>query len=335
MSAGRTCAIPLLLFAAACGDPVGPGGACPGEGATLALGFYAFFDPVSYSASPDPQAAGFRRHLGYEADLLNALEIAMGLTFERQPVAEWPGIWLLPATPEFDIAGGGITILESRTVNDAGESVVAFTAGHIAFRQSLLVRSADAARLSAYEELTSAVRVGVLPGTTGEARLLEITGIVDSAGALRAGTRVDTPRGVVVADGSTAFTITAALVSPVLLGRTRLFPPSEGMPEVVYLGRDTGEAELLRALADGTIDAVARGEIGNGEAAHASSGAFVVAARDSLAELGGFTVADDERAVLACLNERIDWLTDERRIGYPEWRADPQVFHRRAASAGG
>ena len=76
----------------------------------------------------------------------------MDLTFERQPVAEWPGIWLLPATPEFDIAGGGITILESRTVNDAGEGVVAFTAGHIAFRQSLLVRSADAARLSAYEE---------------------------------------------------------------------------------------------------------------------------------------------------------------------------------------
>lgn len=324
-----TSAAPFLLLAAACGDPTGPGGACRAE--NLTLGFYAFFDPVSYSASPDPQATAFRMHLGYEADLLSALEIATDLSFARQPVADWPGIWLLPATPEFDIAGGGITILESRTVNAAGERAVAFTSGHIAFRQSLLVRSEDAARLSAYSELTSAVRVGVLPGTTGEARLLEITGIVDSAGALRTGTRVDTPGGLVVADGTAAFTITAAVVSSVLEGRTRLFPAAEGMPEVVYLGRETGEAELLRALSDGTIDAVARGEVGNGEAAHASGGAFVVADRDTLAEFGGFTVAADEHALLACLNEQIDWLTDGRRIGYSEWRVDPQIFRRRAA----
>lgn len=321
--AGRTFALPLLLLSAACGDPTGPAGLCPDEGARPTLGFYPFFEPVSYSASPDPQAPGFRRHLGYEADLLSALEIATGLSFERQPVAEWPGIWLLPATSEFDIAGGGMTILESRTVNDAGERVVAFTTGHIAFRQSLLMRSADAARISAYDELTNAVRVGVLPGTTGEARLLEITGIVDSSGTLRRGTRVDTPRGTVVADGTAAFTITAAVVSPILLGRTRLFPPSEGMPEVLYLGRETGEAELLRALADGTIDAVARGEVGNGEAARAAGGAFVVAVRDSLAEFGGFTVPVTERALLACLNDQIDWLTDERRIGYPEMARRP------------
>jgi hypothetical protein len=53
-------------------------------------------------------------HLGYEADLLTALEAMEGarLSFQRSPVAEWPGIWLLPATPDVDIAGGGITILE-------------------------------------------------------------------------------------------------------------------------------------------------------------------------------------------------------------------------------
>ena len=248
----------------------------------------------------------------------------------EEPVAEWPGIWLLPATPEFDIAGGGITILESRTVNDAGARVVAFTTAHIAFRQLLLVRSEDAARISAYDALTSAVRVGVLPGTTGEARLLEITGFVDSTGALRTGTRVETPQGTLVADGTAAFTITAAGVSPALLGRTRLLSPAEDLPEVVYLGREAGDGELLTALADGTIDAVARGEVGNGEAAHASGGAFVVAAWDSLAEYGGFTVDADDRALLACLNARIDWLTDDRRIGYPEWRVDPSVFRQRA-----
>ena len=323
------CAAVALSLVAACADPTGPGRAgCPAEGVTLTLGFYPFFEPVSYTSS-DPQAPGSGRHLGYEADLLSAVEVT-GLSFKRQPVAEWPGIWLLPATPDYDIAGGGITILESRTVNEAGERAVAFTSGHIAFRQSLLVRSEDAARISAYDDLTSAVRVGALPGTTGEARLLEITGIVDSTGALRPGTRVETPRGTLVADGTAAFTITAAVVSPALLGRTRLLPPAEGMPEIVYLGREAGEGELLTALSDGTIDAVARGEVGNGEAAHVSGGAFVVTALDSLAEYGGFTVDADDRALLACLDERIGWLTDDRRIGYAEWRADASVFERRA-----
>ena len=78
-----------------------------------------------------------------------------------------------------DIAGGGITILESRTRNAAGEVAVAFTSSHIAFRQSLLVRAADAERLSTHEGLTREVRVGVLRGTTGEARLLQITRLAD------------------------------------------------------------------------------------------------------------------------------------------------------------
>lgn len=49
-----------------------------------------------------------------------------------------------------------------------------FTAGHIEFRQSLLVRAADAQRLGRHRDLTDADRVGVLAGTTGEARLLEL-----------------------------------------------------------------------------------------------------------------------------------------------------------------
>jgi len=102
----------------------------------------SFFVPVSYSAEPDPDSPGFANHMGYEADLLTALEAMEGRSpaFLRRPIADWPGTWLLSATPEFDIVGGGITILGSRTLDATGRRVVAFTSGHIAFRQSLLTR---------------------------------------------------------------------------------------------------------------------------------------------------------------------------------------------------
>ena len=97
-----------------------------------------------------------------------------------------------------------------------------------------------------------------------------------------------------------------------------------------HLSDDLGEAELLAALADGRIDAVARGEIGNSDAAFASGGQFAVVALDEEAEYGGFTVARDDGDLLACLNDKIRWLTAGGRIGYPQWREDSEVFLARA-----
>ena len=330
----RAGVVATVLLGSACraAAPQHPAGACTPGGEPLRAAFYAFFAPVSYSADDDPASPGFHTHLGYEADLLTALEAMEGaqLSFVRTPVGEWPGVWLLPSTPNVDIVGGGITILESRTRNDAGELAVAFTSGHIAFRQSLLVRTGDAERFSSYDALTHDVRVGVLRATTGEARLLQITGLADDAGVLAEGTRIDTPMGTVVADGTAAFVITAAETSAVLDDRTHIHPPSESMPQVVYLGDVAGELELLEALRDQTIDAVARGEIGNGEAAHASGGTFVVAALDSLAEYGGFALDVQEPELLACIDEKLRWLTRDRQIGYAEWRDNPMVFLERA-----
>ena len=124
--------------------------------------------------------------------------------------------------------------------------------------------------------------------------------------------------------------ITAAQASAVLDGRTHIDPPSPTMPQVVYLGDTSGEVELLEALREGTIHAVARGEIGNGEVAHVSGGRLVVAAVDSLAEYGGFTLDARNAELLACIDERLRWLTREREIGYAEWREDPMVFLERA-----
>lgn len=319
-----------LVINAAPLPPANPA-SCDAVQKPLTFGFYAFFKPLSHSAVEDPDAPGYAEHRGYEADLLSALEAMNGarFSFRRSPIAEWDGIWLRSAG-EFDVVGGGITILDSRRRDASGAVNVAFTNGHVAFRQSLLVRAADANRLEAHADLTSAVRVGALAGTTGEARLLQLTGLADANGALAAGTRVATPTGEVVADGSDAYVITAAGASPALEGRTSLTPPDDGKPRVVYLGDELGENELLDALRSGEVDAVARGEIGNQDAAREFAPEFAVTALDPASEYGGFTVEASRTGLLACLNDALDYLTDNRAVGYAEWTADPNVFMNRA-----
>ena len=307
-------------------------GPCTDGTRVLKVGFYAHFAPVSYSADEDPASTAFNTHLGYEADLLTALEAmeGAGLTFSRTAIPEWEGIWLKSAEPTYDIIGGGITILESRRQDATGMPVVTFTSGHITFRQTLLVRAEDAERLSTHAALNSEVRVGVLPSTTGEARLLQLTGFVEADGALLSGTRIETRDRAVVADGTAAYTITAAGASPNLVGRQHLYPPTETMPQVIYLGDVLGEAELLEALVAGRIDAIARGEIGNQDAAHASHSELVVTAFDEQIEYGGFTLALEDADLAACIDEKLDYLTDNKSIGYGEWLQDPSVFMKRA-----
>ncbi len=329
-----------LVWLAACGAGVArvervavdSRAACVEPGRVLNVGFYAYFAPVSYSAAADPDAAGFNAHRGYEADLLSALEAleGAGLAFSRRGIAQWDGIWLRSAGPEYDIIGGGITILESRTRDTAGKPAVVFTGGHIIFRQSLLVRAADTERLDSHAALTGGVRVGALAGTTGEFRLLELTGLVDANGVLAAGTRVETPQGMVTADGSANYVITAAGTTENLSGRRHLYPPDETKPQVVYLGDELGEAELIAALRAGEVDALARGEIGNRDAARAAGDGLAVTALDEAVEHGGFTLAIEDAALAACIDEKINWLTDNRRIGYAEWTESPLVFMERA-----
>lgn len=298
----------------------------------LNFGFYAYFPPVSYSADPDPAADGFQTHLGYEADLLSALETleGAGLAFTRHPLADWHDIWLLAARSEYDVIGGAITILDSRRRDATGAQIVQFTSGHIIFRQSLLVRAEDAQELDSYQKLSSETRVGALAATTGERRLLELTGLVDGEGRLAAGVQVETAQGIVIADGGTDFVITPAGASPSLAGRVALKPPSADMPQVIYLDSAASQDDLIASLLSETIDAIAGGDLGNQASAAASNETLVVAAYDDKIEYGGFTVDSAEPALAACLDEKIDWLTDEGRIGFADWVEDPAVFMQRA-----
>lgn len=306
----------------------------------LNVGFYDAFSPVSYGWT--------NTHFGYEADLLTALEVmeTPNLSFTREPISQWENIWLLAAASEYDVIGGGITILEERTKDATGTPLVAFTTPHIVFRQSLLVRAEDAGRIQNYADLTRDVRVGVLRGTTGEARLLQITGIVDSSGVIAKGTRIQTRQGTVVADGTADYKITASGSTPNIENRFTLYPSADSMPQVnypvnmPYQGFDlliprtlialTDEGVLLGNLQENRIDALARGEIGNRDAAAASAGAFVVTALDEQVEYGGFTVARENTELLEFLNKRINYLTDNGNIGYAQWVVDNGVFMKRA-----
>lgn len=343
--AAFTSCLGLCLMLSGCGGDgavAGNGGAglTPCADRVLSVGFYADFVPVSYSrdnlAPADTEA--YNDHRGYDADLLTALEAldAAGLAFSRRgiPPVETPagrtfpynGIWLLAAEPDYDLISGGITIRDDRTRDPAGRRVVAFTSGHVAFRQSLLVRSADAHRIAEHGDLGPDDVVSVHRGTTGEERLLQLLGIVDESGILLPGTQVVTPAGTLAADGSAAYRISAAMASPALAERQRLIPPAP-LPRVAV---HASEDRQLGALSSGDVTAVARGEIGNRDAAADSDGAFAVTALDPRAEYGGFAVDAGAVELLACLDDAIGRLTDDGRIGYREWAANPMVFLERA-----
>ncbi len=307
----------------------GNSGCAPGK--VLDFAFFTGFAPVSYGFEDAGDPEGPVVHGGYEADLVDALEAmnGSGLRFRRIPVSEWTDIWLLPAAGVVDIAGGGISIVESRTRNDQGDTVVAFTSGHIQYRQSLLVREGDVQRYASFDHLSGGDRVGASRNTTNEQRLLDLTGITGPNGVLAVGARVHTADGVVIADGTSGYAITAAGASGNIKTRTRIEPPLPTQPEVYYEYR---EPTALDALAAGEIDAVVSEAIGNTEAAAAyrGGGVLAVSALDEAVELGGWTLRSGDTALLACLNAKIDYLTDSQRIGFPEWHEDNGVFMERA-----
>ena len=301
------------------------------SGEILDFGFYTEYPPVSYRADDNPDSDGFGEHAGYEADLLDALEAmdGAGLQFNRVAVADWSGIWLLPASGEVDIAGGGMTILETRTRDADGNTAVAFTAGHIEFRNVLLVRAADTVRYQSFDNLTSDTTIGAVVDTTGEQRLLELTGLAAPDGTLAAGTTIETPTGTVTADGTDAFVVTAAGASENLRDRIHLLPPTPNHPMVRYFDDDTTQYE---ALASGEIDAVSRDNVGAFEqaASYGGGGVLAVGALDEAVDLGGWTVRAADNELRECLDDKLAYLTDDLRIGFPQWSADNEVFMRRA-----
>ena len=282
-------------------------------------GFYNDFNPVSYSVAP---VAGAHRPMGYEPDLVAAVEaLSRGrLSFTALGIGNpFSGIWLKPAQEPYDVVGGGITALPERTRDAEGRLVIRFGVGHISFAQSLLVRAASA--IERHGDLTSEHRVGTYRGTTGEKRLLELTGTIDTAGFIRSGTRVLLADGRLLTagepDSESALRIAAGTGSAAIATRVRLTPPGDDQPEVLYFDSD---GEQTSALLEGAVDALAGDEFGNRVTARDTPGLRVTAIAESN-ERGAFSYPDTPagNALRRTMNAAISCLTANGTIGFAEW----------------
>ena len=293
-------------------------------------GFYTDFNPISYSV-----ALAVHQPMGYEPDLVAALEtFSKGkLSFDTLGIGNpFSGIWLKAAQEPYDMVGGGITALPERTRDANGRQVIRFGVAHISFRQSLLVRSESA--INRHADLTSEHSVGVLRGTTGEKRLLELTGIIDAEGVLRGGTQVLLAGGdVLIAgepDSGAALRIAAGTGSVSIATRVRLAPAGDNHPEVLYFNSDS---EQLSALLEGVVDAVARGELGNRVTARDTPALRVTAIDTVGSEWGAFSYPDTPagNALRRVMNSAITCLTANGTIGFSQWfESGGTIFSERA-----
>ena len=294
-------------------------------------GFYNDFNPVSYSE----QGAEPRQARGYEPDLIAAVETFSEGRLSFNPLEigyPFSGVWLKAAQEPYDLVGGGITALPERTRDAEGRQVIRFGVGHISFFQSLLVRAESP--IERYDDLTAEHRVGLLRGATGEKRLLELTGIIDEGGFLRAGTRILLADGTLLTagepDSESALRIAAGAGSAAIASRVRLTPPGEDQPEAIYFDR---EGEQIRALLEGMVDAVARWDIGNRIAARDYPGLRVTAIDTAGGERSAFSYPDTPAgdALRVTMNAAIGCLTANGTVGFTEWLdSEGAIFAARA-----
>merc|ERR1719499_1192477 len=302
-------------------------------------GFYSDWEPMSYANHrSDASDPGFNEPNGYEPDMIRAIEELAGgkVTFNAYGVGPaFSGIWYKAATDDFDFIGGGIAQLDARTVNEAGKQIVMYGTTNAVLRQSLLVPSDST--LESYDDLTSEHTVGPHKGTTGEGRMLVLTGISDAAGYLRSGTVVTMYDGSKFTTDGTQY-ITSGLASPELADRASLIAPGDDVPAVIYFH---AEADQLTAVMGGDIDAIPgvdaipRGEIGNIIAAAASEGALkVVGFDDSNIEAMGFYYpnTDEGYATMGIMDRLVNFITADQTIMFNEYYNDERVFMARALS---
>lgn len=303
------------------------------------VAFYSDFEPISYSANRDPTSPGFNEAQGYEVNLLQAIESIheSEMTFKFNGIKEWNNIWLTPSTnPTIDIAIGGITREDRRLLDQDGVQVVEATHKVANFKQSLLMKTKDSIAINKHVDLTCAYVVGAVRGTTGEYRFLSQANLIDNIdeGKIKKGiTVVLKNKKFLTSDG------TLSVYDNKLKEREMLIPADCNLPVTKYF---VAEDSMIPALKEGHIDAIARGYIGNKLVADKSNDELVVKAVYSLEcprqesidckkkEESVFFVKVQDQELLQKLNQYIDYLTDEGKIGYDEWVENKNIFLERA-----
>ena len=102
---------------------------------------------------------------------------------------------------------------------------------------------------------------------------------------------------------------------------------AEGLTAAVFK-QYPSESELLPALRNGNIDAIARGEIGN-EYQSSLSPDLVTIAKKDFKEGFALAVASGNKKLLLKLDHAIREVTDNHKITYPVWLKNHDVFMQR------
>lgn len=124
----------------------------PGE---LTVALYPGFAPVTYY---DPETA---EAVGIDVDVLR--EFAMSYELELKIlVRAFDGIWELPARGQVDIAGTGISELDSRLVDG-----MRWSEPYYEVQRTLSIRAEDSGRLKTIADFEG-LAIGYTPGSTGE-----------------------------------------------------------------------------------------------------------------------------------------------------------------------
>ena len=344
----------LALLAAGCGgndsDPGPTDTACTDVGSVIndlasaprnvVYGFYTDFEPMSYADTQDSSNPAFHRPLGYEPSLIEAVDELSGNRLQFRPTGiggEFSGIWLLSATDfrnSFDMVGGGITVLPDRRYaqgdREKEKPLITFGDSHVKIFQSLLVRRESS--INSHDDLGSSHTVGLLKGTTGESRLLELTEIADTQGYLQSGTIITLENNTTLTTEEQSHRITASesTTTPGIETRKHLVAPGDDTPEIQYF---SSEDKQIEAVTDGVVDAVARGEIGNQHATDNSNGELRVAAvdRDNSEDIAfSYPHTPEGDSLRGIMNSLINCLTDGGSIGFAQWHENPRIFLERA-----
>lgn len=303
------------------------------------VAFYTGFEPVSYSASPEPSDPGFNDARGYEIDLLKAIEAIpdSNMSFKFHGVNQWRDIWLTPyRSPEIDLVVGGIDEEERRKKNSIGKKVVDVTHKTLTFKQSLLMNKSDAAKVKTFNDLNCDYTIGVIRESTEENRFLLQSKLIGNLqlGKIRKGAKVVLEnKDEITSDGE------LRIYEPKLKTRTMIIPPDCPAPKVKYY---TDEPLMYSDLNEGKINGIASDHIGNQFEASKSNGKLFVTAISTLdcpheksidcdkPEYATMYLKADDKELQDKLNKYIDYLTNNGAIEFEDWKANPNIFMQRA-----
>jgi ABC-type amino acid transport substrate-binding protein len=292
---------------------------------TLKVGFYSNRAPISASKSLDAEDWKFNEPVGYEADILKAVQSMPNSQFEFEFVGieSDENIWLR-SKDEFDLVCGGIVIDKEKEIDAENNRVVQFTEGHLHLRQSLLVKKKNRKKFNSLKSFDAKNSIGVVAKSRSERKLLEELGYLNKNGELVAGVTLTNK-------GNKKLTIKKPikLTHKKFRNRVQLSWPDNNLP-IIKFGQN--EDDLSTEVINKKVDAFVWNEVENSRLEKKSknalkiSGVFPKEINSLQVDRVGCTVNSDNEELLNEINTAIKKVTGYGTANFEIWRKNPNIF---------